>query len=214
MAMQEAGRDTDTFDFGSALENYLTPDFGEIEVGSIVKGEVVRVGDDNVLVDVSFKSEGQIPTSEFLDSAGNVTVKVGDKIDVYVDRKDESEGTVILSFEKAKRMQVFDQLEDVQENNKTISGRITRRIKGGYTVDIGGVDGMVHISDLSWSRIKTPAEVVKVGDTLDVYVISNARLCWRPSKRARLSPARPRTSPNTASSWTSVVWTAFCISPI
>ncbi|OUO52154.1 30S ribosomal protein S1 [Desulfovibrio sp. An276] len=190
MAMQEAGRDTDTFDFGSALENYLTPDFGEIEVGSIVKGEVVRVGDDNVLVDVSFKSEGQIPTSEFLDSAGNVTVKVGDKIDVYVDRKDESEGTVILSFEKAKRMQVFDQLEDVQENNKTISGRITRRIKGGYTVDIGGVEAFLPGSHVDLRPVPDMDALVNQDFEFRVLKINRRRSNVIVSRRVLLEEER------------------------
>lgn len=129
--------------FESALENYLNPDFGDLEEGSIVKGEIVRVNDDNVLVDVNFKSEGQIPAAEFRDAAGNIAVKVGDKVDVYVVRKNENEGTITLSFEKAKRMQVFDQLEDVQENNRVIKGHIVRRIKGGYTVDIGGVEAFL-----------------------------------------------------------------------
>ena len=99
--------------------------------------------DDTVLVDVNFKSEGQIPAAEFRDPAGNMTVKVGDKVDVYVVRKNENDGTITLSFEKAKRMQVFDQLEAVQETNKVIKGHIVRRIKGGYTVDIGGVEAFL-----------------------------------------------------------------------
>ncbi len=136
MADKETGHDE--INFESALENYLNPDFGDLEEGSITKGEIVRVDDDNVLVDVNFKSEGQIPAAEFRDPAGNMTVKVGDRVDVYVVRKNEMDGTITLSFEKAKRMQVFDQLEDVQENNRVIKGHIVRRIKGGYTVDIGG----------------------------------------------------------------------------
>lgn len=129
--------------FESALENYLNCDFGDLEEGTIVKGEVVRVDEDNVLVDVNFKSEGQIPTAEFRDANGNICVSVGDKVDVYVARKNEMEGTISLSFEKAKRMQLFDQLEDVQEKNGTIKGVITRRIKGGYTVDLGGVEAFL-----------------------------------------------------------------------
>ncbi len=143
MAMQDAGKDTETLDFGSALEDYLTPNFGDLEESSIVKGDVVRVGDGTVLVDVGFKSEGQIPASEFLDASGGLCVKVGDRIDVYVVRKNEMEGTIALSYERAKKMQIFDQLEDVQERGRTISGRITRRIKGGYTVDLGGVEAFL-----------------------------------------------------------------------
>ncbi|MBQ1420329.1 MAG: S1 RNA-binding domain-containing protein, partial [Desulfovibrio sp.] len=143
MAMQETGTDNETFDFEAALDNYSNSDFGDLEEGSLTTGEIVQIDDATVLVDVNFKSEGQIPTSEFRDIAGNITVKVGDKIDVYVVRKNEMEGTITLSFEKAKRMQVFDQLEKVQENNETISGKIMRRIKGGYTVDIGGVEAFL-----------------------------------------------------------------------
>ena len=118
--MENHGMDAE-FNFESALEDYLSTDFGDLEEGTIVKGEIVRVDDDNVLVDVNFKSEGQIPTAEFRDAEGNLVVKVGDRVDVFVARKNEQEGTITLSFEKAKRMQLFDQLEDVQE--RTASSR-------------------------------------------------------------------------------------------
>ncbi|KAF1077335.1 30S ribosomal protein S1 [Halodesulfovibrio sp. MK-HDV] len=129
--------------FEAALEDYLSSDFGELDEGSIVKGEIVRVDSDYVLVDVNFKSEGQIPASEFADADGAVSVGVGDKVDVFVVRKNEMEGTITLSFEKAKRMQMFDQLEEVQEKNSVVTGRIVRRIKGGYTVDLGGIDAFL-----------------------------------------------------------------------
>ncbi len=140
--MENHGMDAEV-DFASALDGYLNTDFGDLEEGTIVKGEIVRIDDDNVLVDVNFKSEGQIPTAEFRDAEGVVTVNVGDRVDVYVARKNEQEGTITLSFEKAKRMQLFDQLEDVQEKNGVIKGRIMRRIKGGYTVDLGGVEAFL-----------------------------------------------------------------------
>ncbi|MDR1776296.1 MAG: 30S ribosomal protein S1 [Desulfovibrio sp.] len=245
--------------FETALEDYLNPDFGDLEEGSIVKGEIVRIDDDTVLVDVNFKSEGQIPAAEFRDAAGDITVNVGDRVDVYVQRKNEQDGTITLSYEKAKRMQVFDQLEDVQENNKVVKGMIQRRIKGGYTVDIngveaflpgshvdlrpvpdmdalvnqefefrvlkinrrrsnvivsrrvlleeerdskrqdllrtleegqtvvgkakniteygvfvdlGGLDGLLHITDISWRRIRHPKEVISVGQELSLKVLS------------------------------------------
>ncbi|MDL2316055.1 30S ribosomal protein S1 [Desulfovibrio sp. OttesenSCG-928-A18] len=138
----ESGFDAE-MSFESALENYLNPDFGDLEEGSIVKGEVVRIDADHILVDVNFKSEGQIPASEFRDAAGNIGVQVGDKVDVFVARKNEMEGTITLSYEKAKRMQLFDQLEEVQEKNATCKGCILRRIKGGYTVDLGGVEAFL-----------------------------------------------------------------------
>ncbi len=246
-------------DFGSELESYLSNDFGDLEEGTIIKGEVVRVNADHVLVDVNFKSEGQIPVTEFFDSEGNVNVQVGDEIDVFVVNKNEQEGTIALSFEKAKRMQLFDQLEEMQEQNGIVTGRILRRIKGGYTVDLGGIeaflpgshvdlrpvpdmdalvnqecefrvlkinrrrsnviisrrvlleeerdskrqgllvtleegqivtgkakniteygvfvdlgglDGLLHITDMSWKRIRHPREVITVGQELELKVLS------------------------------------------
>ncbi len=245
--------------FEAALENYLNEDFGDLEEGIITKGVVVRVGKEHILVDVNFKSEGQIPVSEFTDPEGNVTVGVGDEIDVYVVGKNESEGTIHLSRDRAKRMQLFDKLEDLQDKDDIITGRIQRRIKGGYTVDLGGVeaflpgshvdlrpvpdmdalvgnefefrvlkinrrrsnvivsrrvlleerreslrrdllttleesqtvtgrvkniteygvfvdlgglDGLMHITDMSWKRVKHPKEMVSLGDELELKVLS------------------------------------------
>ena len=245
--------------FEDALENYLNEDFGDMEEGSIIPGVVVRVDKDHVLVDVNFKSEGQIPASEFRNAIGEMTVNVGDQIDVYVVNKNESEGTITLSRERAKRMQLFDKLEELQEKDDVIKGKILRRIKGGYTVDLGGVeaflpgshvdlrpvpdmdalvnqefefrvlkinrrrsnvivsrrvlleerrdamrkdllktlgegqtvtgkvkniteygvfvdlgglDGLMHITDMSWKRIKHPKELVQLGDELQLKVLS------------------------------------------
>ncbi len=141
MAEKETGREE--INFESAFENYLNPDPGELEEGTITKGRIVQITDNHVLVDVNFKSEGQIPTSEFRDASGNLGIKVNDEVDVYIDQKNEDEGSIQLSYEKAKRMQVFDQLDTVASNNTVIKGHILRRIKGGYTVDIGGVEAFL-----------------------------------------------------------------------
>ena len=130
-------------DFATALEQYLSDDFGALEDGSIVSGEVVKVDPDHILVDVNFKSEGQISASEFRGPDGEIHIAVGDQVDVYVVRKDEGEGTIILSRERALRMKLFDKLEDILENDKTIKGRIIRRVKGGYTVDMGGIEAFL-----------------------------------------------------------------------
>jgi small subunit ribosomal protein S1 len=245
-------------DFESQLENYLNSDFGDIEEGVIVSGEVVKIDDTYILVDVNFKSEGQIPLDEFMEN-GQVAVKVGDTVDVYVVRKNEREGSIVLSREKAKRMQVLDELEKLLETGDVVIGRIVRRIKGGYVVeikgieaflpgshvdlrpvpdmdalvnqdfefrvlkinrrrsnvivsrrvlleedrdrkrgellttleegqtvtgvvkniteygvfiDLGGLDGLLHITDMSWKRIKHPKEMVQLGDELNLKVLS------------------------------------------
>ncbi len=155
--------------FESALEDYLNPDFGNLEEGSIIRGEVVKVGDEHVLVDVNFKSEGQISLAEFRDSEGNPTVVVGDKVDVFVVRKDEVEGTIFLSHEKAKRMQLFDTLESIQESEGITTGRIVRRIKGGYTVDLGGVEAFLPGSHVDLRPV--PDMDALVGKEFDFRVL-------------------------------------------
>ena len=108
-------------DFASQLENYLDSDFGDIEEGVIVSGEVVKIDETYILVDVNFKSEGQIPLDEFMEN-GQVAVKVGDTVDVYVVRKNEREGSIVLSRDKAKRMQVLDELEKLLESGDVVTG--------------------------------------------------------------------------------------------
>jgi len=245
-------------DFEAQLENYLNSDFGDIEEGVIVSGEVVKIDDTYILVDVNFKSEGQIPLDEFMEN-GKIAVKVGDTVDVYVVRKNEREGSIVLSRDKAKRMQVLDELEKLLDTGDVVIGRIMRRIKGGYVVeikgieaflpgshvdlrpvpdmdalvnqdyefrvlkinrrrsnvivsrrvlleedrdrkrgellttleegqavtgivkniteygvfiDLGGLDGLLHITDMSWKRIKHPKEMVQLGDELTLKVLS------------------------------------------
>ncbi len=188
MADKETGHDE--INFESALENYLNPDFGDLEEGSITKGEIVRVDDDNVLVDVNFKSEGQIPAAEFRDPAGNMTVSVGDRVDVYVVRKNEMDGTITLSFEKAKRMQVFDQLEDVQENNRVIKGHIVRRIKGGYTADFGGVEAFLPVSHVDLRPVPDMDALVNQEFEFRVLKINRRRSNVIVSRRVLLEEER------------------------
>jgi len=258
--MNETSNDVAGFeDFEAALESYLEKDFADLEEGGLVKGQVVRIGSEVVLVDVNFKSEGQIPIEEFQDSEGNLNVAEGDNVDVFVVHKDDQEGTISLSHRRAKRMRVLDELEEYQQNEENVAGRIVKRIKGGYTVeikgieaflpgshvdlrpvpdmdalvgqdfdfrilkinrkrtnvivsrrvileeerekkrqelmetleegqtvqgkvknitdygvfiDLGGLDGLLHITDMSWRRIKHPKEMVQMGDNLELKVLS------------------------------------------
>ncbi|MEF8824312.1 MAG: 30S ribosomal protein S1 [Desulfohalobiaceae bacterium] len=258
--MNETTNDAAGFeDFEAALESYLQKDFADLEEGGLVKGQVVRIGSEVVLVDVNFKSEGQISIEEFQDSEGNLNVAEGDEVDVFVVHKDDQEGTISLSHRRAKRMRVLDELEEYQQNEENVAGRIVKRIKGGYTVeikgieaflpgshvdlrpvpdmdalvgqdfdfrilkinrkrtnvivsrrvileeerekkrqelmetleegqtvqgkvknitdygvfiDLGGLDGLLHITDMSWRRIKHPKEMVQMGDNLELKVLS------------------------------------------
>ena len=176
--------------FEELLEGYVTPEMGDLEEGQIVKGEIVGINGETVLVSVGFKSEGQIPAEEFRDAQGNLTVKEGDQVEVYVARKNENDGTIILSFEKAKRMQLFDQLEKVLEDNGVITGIITRRIKGGYTVDLGGVEAFLPGSHVDLRPVPDMDALVNQNYEFRVLKINRRRSNVIVSRRVLLEEER------------------------
>ncbi len=108
-----------------------------IREGEVVRGEIVQVDEKHVLVDIGYKSEGQIPTAEFIDSKGNQTARVGDKVDVFLERKEDKDGLVGLSKEKAATIKMWNEVEEVYRKGGTVRGKIICRVKGGLCVDIG-----------------------------------------------------------------------------
>jgi small subunit ribosomal protein S1 len=228
-----------------------------IQEGELVKGEIVQVDKEFVLVDIGYKSEGQIPIREFIDEEGNITAKVGDRMDVLLEKREDDEGLIILSKEKAAKIKIWDDIKDIYEQGGTISGKILSRVKGGMSVDIGlqaflpgsqidlkpikdfdafigtvqdfkilkynkrranivlsrrailetermvlrektlevlkddaeldgtvkniteyglfidlgGLDGLLHITDMSWGRVGHPSEMYQVGDKITVKVL-------------------------------------------
>ena len=223
-----------------------------------MKGEVVTVGSDFVVVNAGLKSEGIIPVEQFKNEDGQVEIKVGDQVDVALDTVEDGYGETRLSREKAKRAQAWIELELACEKQETVSGIITDKVKGGFTVDVssiraflpgslvdvrpvkdmgylegkpldfkvikvdkkrnnavvsrravvesdnsaeretllsnmaegaemiglvknltdygafvdlGGVDGLLHITDMAWKRVKHPSELLGVGDEIKVKVL-------------------------------------------
>ena len=231
--------------------------FRDIVEGEIVKGTVLEVREDAVLVDIGYKSEGLIPLREFRTPSGEISVKVGDAVDVYLEQKEDSEGLIVLSREKAEKIKIWDELSRVYEKGGAITGTILGRTKGGLIVDIGvraflpgsqvdlrpvreldrligksfpmkiiklnpkrgnivlsrrelleeerkhlkeqtlaslaegkrikgkvknlteygafvdlgGLDGLLHITDMSWGRVGHPSELFHVGDEIEVVVL-------------------------------------------
>ena len=246
----------DQHEFERMLELYDNS-FRNIAEGEVVKGTVVKVTPNDVIVDVGFKSEGLIPIEEFIDESGQVVAQPGDIVDVLLERTEDREGHVVLSREKAEKMKIWDEVEKAFQERKVVIGRVIERIKGGLAVDIGvraflpgsqidvrpvrnldamrgqelrmrvikvnkkrgnivlsrkvlleeenaekkketldtlaegksmrgtvknltdygafidlgGIDGLLHITDMSWGRVTHPSEVVKVGDDIDVVVL-------------------------------------------
>ncbi len=256
MDEEEMGTDGEEMDedFAALFESSMQ----ELHVpGDVVKGTIVQVNDDNVVVDVGYKSEGVIPLAEFKDEEGNIDVNVGDVVDVLFERRENESGLIGLSKEKADRQKIWSSLEE----DAVVEGKIVGRIKGGLTVDIGinaflpgsqvdlrpvrnlekllgatfdfkiiklnkrrgnivlsrrvlleeqresmrsktletlaegqevegivknltdygcfidlgGIDGLLHITDMSWGRVNHPSDVLSVGEKVKVKVLKYDR---------------------------------------
>ncbi len=239
------------------MDQLYNASFQNITEGQVVLGKVLQINENEVLVDVGYKSEGIIPIEEFRNMLEAETLKVGDKIDVYLEKAEDQDGLVVLSKEKADKIKIWDEISRVFENGEVIEGRVIDRIKGGLTVDIGvraflpgsqidlrpvrdpekligqklrmmviklnkrrgnivlsrrvilenerkemkqktlaslrenalikgtvkniteygafidlgGIDGLLHITDMSWGRVNHPSEILHVGEEIEVMVL-------------------------------------------
>src|ERR671930_77019 len=246
-------------DFASLFEASLKERGGDgiVKEGEVVKGTVVTVTKDYAVVDVGYKSEGQIPISEFTNPRGEVSVKAGDVVEVLLESRENDTGMVVLSKEKADKMRIWDEISAACERDEIVKGTIVGRVKGGLSVDIGvkaflpgsqvdirpvrnldqyigkdfefkvikfnkkrgnivlsrrvllekqreelkketlknlkegailkgvaknltdygafidlgGIDGLLHITDMSWGRVGHPSEMFNVGDEVRVVVL-------------------------------------------
>ena len=110
--------------------------FKRVEEGGIVKGQVVAIEPNGVVVDVGYKSEGTIPIEEFTPKELQA-VKIGDNIEVFIEDREDQEGNIVLSKEKADRRKTWENIEEVYKKGKPISGKVVGKVKGGLNVDIG-----------------------------------------------------------------------------
>lgn len=249
--------ETEDMDMEQDFESLFESSMQELHVGDVVRGTIVQVNDDNVIVDVGYKSEGVIPLAEFKDEEGKIDVNVGDEIDVLFERRENESGLIGLSKEKADRQKIWSSLEE----GAVVEGKIVGRIKGGLTVDIGinaflpgsqvdlrpvrnlekllgatfefkiiklnkrrgnivlsrrvlleeqreslrsdtletlaegqvvegvvknltdygsfidlgGIDGLLHITDMSWGRVNHPSDVLSVGEKIKVKILKYDR---------------------------------------
>ena len=136
------------------------------EEGQIVRGTVTGIRENEVIVDVGFKSEGTIPLQEFR-SVDNLAV--GDQFDVYLEKLENQEGLVVLSKEKADFFKVWGQIKDAHDNNQIVQGRVKRRIKGGLVVDLLGVDAFLPGSQIALRQVPNLDDLIN--QTLDFKII-------------------------------------------
>ncbi|MCD6249709.1 MAG: 30S ribosomal protein S1 [candidate division Zixibacteria bacterium] len=137
-----------------------------IKQGEIVHGTVIGVNPDDVIVDVGFKSEGRIPMHEFPQP---VTIKVGDAIDVLLDKIEDNYGQLLLSKQKADFMLVWDKIRESHDAGDTVQGRVVRRIKGGVIVDVMGVDAFLPGSQISLRQV--PDFDALIDQVMDLKII-------------------------------------------
>ena len=144
--------------FSELLEQSLT-DF-RFKEGQIVKGTVLFIKKDTVVVDVGLKSEGRIPLKEFHSPGEEHNVKIGDELDVYVEKLENKEGEALLSREKARKEESWLNLEKSLNKKQQVTGVITGRVKGGFTVDISGAVAFLPGSQVDLRPIKDIAPLL------------------------------------------------------
>jgi len=116
------------------MEDWYREELVEFEEGEVVRGRVVQVRDSEVLIDVGYKSEGSIPIEEF--QRGGILPKVGDEIEVYLEAKEDNEGLIVLSKDKADKIKVWDVVSRAHERGTPVEGRVVEVVKGFLAVDV------------------------------------------------------------------------------
>ncbi len=167
-ASESGGESTGT-DFGAMLESYEKESAATKQEGEIVRGIVVGISDQNVLIDIGYKSEGAVPREEFLDHQGEIAVKRGDEVAVLIKSLENPDGYVVLSRADAVRVQSWERLRTAHQNQETVPARVIERIKGGLKVEIDGVAAFLPGSQIDVRPVRNPDSYI--GQELEVRVI-------------------------------------------
>jgi small subunit ribosomal protein S1 len=161
----------------------------DIEEGEIVKGRVIGVTKEDVIVDVGFKSEGIIPLSEFPEP---VNIKLGDEIEVYLEAIENQDGQLVLSKQKADFLRVWDNIKEAYDKGALVKGKIVRRIKGGMVVDLYGVDAFLPGSQIALKQVPNFDELVTQTMELKIIKLNKIRRNIVVSRRAVLEDEREK----------------------
>jgi small subunit ribosomal protein S1 len=154
----------------SQFKNFYAEFMGEkgIREQSVVKGRVTRISEDWVTVDIQYKAEGIVPIWEFKNPEGEITVQVGDMVDVYLDMMENEDGALVLSKERADMMKAWEEISKAVEKDEVVSGVVTARVKGGLSVDIG-VKAFLPGSQVDLRPVKNLDKLI--GETYDFKII-------------------------------------------
>jgi small subunit ribosomal protein S1 len=175
-------------DFASLLDESLGVDTGFD--GSVVTGRVIRLTDEFAVVDVGLKSEGRVALKEFGPPGAKPDVKPGDMIELYVERYEDRDGTIILSREKARREEAWTNLEKAFEAQKRVDGTIYGRVKGGFTVDLGGAVAFLPGSQVDIRPVRDVGPLMGTPQPFQILKMDRARGNIVVSRRAVLEETR------------------------
>ena len=160
-----------------------------LESGKVVLGRISQVNDQEVLVDVNFKSEGVIPRAEFKDTD---TLEVGSEIEVYIEKLEDEDGRLVLSKQKADFVRVWERIHLAFENNEVVRGTLTKRLKGGVVVDLFGIDAFLPGSQIDLRQIPDINALIGQDYDLKVIKVNKARRNIVVSRRVVLEEERNR----------------------
>jgi small subunit ribosomal protein S1 len=135
-AVESSGDSVEVKEESVGFKELYEQSLQSVQMGGVLTGKVVQINTDNVMVDVGWKTEGYIPARELRDDQGNITINVGDEIEVLVDRRDQ-DGNLVLSRDKAAKIKIWDDVKLACELNSPVKGTVIERVKGGLSVDIG-----------------------------------------------------------------------------
>jgi len=165
------------------MENLMSmyeESFKRFAEGEVVTGKIIAVDKDNVLVDIGYKSEGQIRINEFRDESGEINANIDDEVEVMVEFWDEEEERVVLSKEKAAKVKVWEAIRETYDADGTVEGVITSRVKGGFSVDVG-LQAFLPGSQADLRPIRNLDELV--GQTLSFKILKKVRTDVLPDPR-------------------------------
>ena len=175
-------------DFASLLDESLGRDAGF--EGSVVTGRVVRLTDEFAIVDVGLKSEGRVALKEFAAPGQKPEVKPGDTVELYVERYEDRDGSIVLSREKARREEAWTNLERAFEQEQRVNGVIYGRVKGGFTVDLGGAVAFLPGSQVDIRPVRDVAPLMNTPQPFQILKMDRARGNIVVSRRAVLEETR------------------------
>src|ERR1700686_2936353 len=175
-------------DFASLLDETLGRDTGFD--GSVVTGRIVRVTDEFAIVDVGLNSEGRVLLKEFAPPGVKPDIKPGDHVELYVERYEDKDGSIVLSREKARREEAWTNLEKAFEGQQRVNGTIYGRVKGGFTVDLGGAVAFLPGSQVDIRPVRDVAPLMGSPQPFQILKMDRARGNIVVSRRAVLEETR------------------------